>query len=546
MSYTALARKWRPKKFSELIGQEHVRRALVNALDTGRIHHAFLFTGTRGVGKTTIARIFAKCLNCETGVTAEPCGVCAACREIDAGRFVDLLEVDAASRTKVDDTRELLDNVQYSPARGRFKVYLIDEVHMLSTHSFNALLKTLEEPPPHVKFLLATTDPHKLPMTVLSRCLQFNLKRLPAGEIAAHLERILEAEGIAHDAAGLKLIAHAADGSMRDALSLLDQLIAFGGGKATESEARAMLGSVARDHVVRIAELLAGQNAAELMRGVQALEQFAPDYAQLLDELAALLVRVALRQTVSDYEGDEQFAPEVIERLAAALTPADVQLFYQTAITGRRDLPLAPEPRVGFEMTLLRMVAFRPADLPEGTRAGGSGAAVSAPAGAPSRTAARAAAPPPGAVPAGRGDTAAPAAAPESGDVALAAAPESWLAIVNALELGGAARQLASHCALLSRQGAVVRLALDAQHQQLRTPAQEEKLAQALARYFGAPVRLEFHAQGGGETPALVAQRASLEELAGARRAFEADPGVQGLRERFGATVLPDTVRPVK
>jgi DNA polymerase-3 subunit gamma/tau len=297
---------------------------------------------------------------------------------------------------------------------------------------------------------------------------------------------------------------------------------------------------------VRIAELLAGQNAAELMRGVQALEQFAPDYAQLLDELAALLVRVALRQTVSDYEGDEQFAPEVIERLAAALTPADVQLFYQTAITGRRDLPLAPEPRVGFEMTLLRMVAFRPADLPAGTRAGGSGAAVRAPAGAPSRTAARAAAPPPGAVPAGRGDTAAPAAAPESGEVALAAAPESWLAIVNALELGGAARQLASHCALLSRQGAVVRLALDAQHQQLRTPAQEEKLAQALARYFGAPVRLEFHAQGGGETPALVAQRASLEELAGARRAFEADPGVQGLRERFGATVLPDTVRPVK
>jgi DNA polymerase III subunit gamma/tau len=547
MSYTALARKWRPKKFSELIGQEHVRRALVNALDTGRIHHAFLFTGTRGVGKTTIARIFAKCLNCETGVTAEPCGVCAACREIDAGRFVDLLEVDAASRTKVDDTRELLDNVQYSPARGRFKVYLIDEVHMLSTHSFNALLKTLEEPPPHVKFLLATTDPQKLPMTVLSRCLQFNLKRLPAGEIATHLNRILEAEGIAHDAAGLKLIAHAADGSMRDALSLLDQLIAFGGGQATESEARAMLGTVARDHVVQIAELLARQNAAELMRGVQSLEQFAPDYAQLLDELAALLVRVALRQTISDYEGDELFAPEVIERLAAALTPADVQLFYQTAITGRRDLPLAPEPRAGFEMTLLRMVAFRPAELPEGTRAGGSGAPARAPSGVSSRTAAAAAAT------AGRGETASPA----SGEVALAAVPESgkgaadpapgpWAAIVNALEIGGAARQLASHCALLSRQGAVVRLALDPQHRQLRTPAQEDKLAQALARHFGAPVRLEFHAQGGGETPALVAQRASLEELAGARRAFDADPGVQGLRERFGATVLPDSVRPVK
>src|SRR5215467_979743 len=274
MSYTALARKWRPKKFSELIGQEHVRRALVNALDTGRIHHAFLFTGTRGVGKTTIARIFAKCLNCEKGVTAEPDGVCAACREIDAGRFVDLIEVDAASRTKVDDTRELLDNVQYTPARGRFKVYLVDEVHMLSTHSFNALLKTLEEPPPHVKFLLATTDPQKLPMTVLSRCLQFNLKRLPAAEIAAHLGRILEQEGVAHEGAGLALIAQAADGSMRDGLSLLDQLIAFGGGKAGEAEARAMLGSVARDHVVQIAELLGGDDPGELLRCARALEEF--------------------------------------------------------------------------------------------------------------------------------------------------------------------------------------------------------------------------------------------------------------------------------
>src|SRR6201998_539459 len=246
MAYTALARTWRPKTFAELVGQEHVRRALMNALESGRVHHAFLFTGTRGVGKTTIARILAKCLNCETGVTAEPCGVCAACREIDAGRFVDLIEVDAASRTKVDDTRELLDNVQYTPARGRFKVYLVDEVHMLSAHSFNALLKTLEEPPPHVKFLLATTDPQKLPLTVLSRCLQFNLKRLPAAEIAAHMRAILDQEALGYDAGGLRLVAQAADGSMRDALSLLDQLIAFGGGKAGEAEARAMLGTGAR------------------------------------------------------------------------------------------------------------------------------------------------------------------------------------------------------------------------------------------------------------------------------------------------------------
>ena len=523
MSYTALARKWRPKKFSELVGQEHVRRALVNALASGRVHHAFLFTGTRGVGKTTIARIFAKCLNCEKGVTAEPDGVCAACREIDAGRFVDLIEVDAASRTKVDDTRELLDNVQYTPARGRFKVYLIDEVHMLSTHSFNALLKTLEEPPPHVKFLLATTDPQKLPMTVLSRCLQFNLKRLPAADIAAHMRTILDQEGIAYDAAGLRLVAQAADGSMRDGLSLLDQLIAFGGGKAGEAEARAMLGTVARDHVVRLAELLAALDPAGLLKGAQALEQFAPDYAQLLDELAGLMVRVGLRQAVSDYEGDEAFAPEVIERLARALTPEDVQLFYQTAINGRRDLPLAPDPRTGFEMTLLRMVAFRPA-------------AGTVPAAAPGEST---------------------PVAPGSGETALAAtpaettpglAPGSWAAIVSSLELSGAARQLASNCVLIGRNGAVVRLALDPHSQQLRTPAQEEKLAQALSRYYGEPVRLEFQQTraGGSESPALLAQRASQQEQAAARRAFEADPGVQGLRERFGATVLPETVRPVK
>jgi DNA polymerase III subunit gamma/tau len=526
MSYTALARKWRPRKFAELIGQEHVRRALVNALESGRVHHAFLFAGTRGVGKTTIARILAKCLNCERGVTAEPCGVCASCREIDAGRFPDLIEVDAASRTKVDDTRELLDNVQYAPARGRYKVYLIDEVHMLSAHSFNALLKTLEEPPPHVKFLLATTDPQKLPMTVLSRCLQFNLKRLPAADIATHLRRILDQEGVAYDAAGMALIAQAADGSMRDALSLLDQLIAFGAGKAGEAEARAMLGTISRDHVVRIAELLARADTAALLRCAQALEEFAPDYAQVLDELAGLLVRVGLRQAVSDYQGDELYAPELLERLAGALAPEDVQLFYQTAIIGRRDLPLAPDPRRGFEMTLLRMMAFRPAGETADARpvaaGAGSAAAVS-------------------------GAAAAAGAAAASGATAAAGA-DPWAGILGQLELSGAARQLASHCVFVGRQGAVVRLGLDPRNQLLRTAATEEKLAQALSRHFGESVRLEFQsaAAGGAETPALLARRASEAELAAARRAFEEDPGVKGLRERFGATVLPDTVRPVK
>jgi len=532
MSYTALARTWRPKKFSELIGQEHVRRALVNALESGRVHHAFLFTGTRGVGKTTIARILAKCLNCETGVRAEPCGECASCREIDAGRFPDLIEVDAASRTKVDDTRDLLDNVQYAPSRGRYKVYLIDEVHMLSAHSFNALLKTLEEPPPHVKFLLATTDPQKLPVTVLSRCLQFNLKRLPAADIAAHMRRILEQEGVGFDAAGLRLVAQAADGSVRDALSLLDQLIAFGGGQAGEAQARAMLGTISRDHVVRIAELLAAADTAALLRCAQSLEEFAPDYAQVLDELAALLVRIGFKQAVSDYEGDELYAPELLERLARALSPEDVQLFYQTAIIGRRDLGLAPEPRVGFEMTLLRMIAFRPA---------GESSAARAPAAPPGgRAAASTAA-------GGSAPGAHSPAGASPADAVSAADSGPWATIVSALELSGAARQLASHCVFVGRQGAVVRLGVDARNQPVRTPAQEEKLAQALSRYYGEPVRLEFQVGGAlAETPALLARRVSEQELAAARRAFEADPGVQGLRERFGATVLPDSVRPVK
>jgi DNA polymerase-3 subunit gamma/tau len=543
-TYTALARKWRPRAFAELIGQDHVRRALVNALETGRVHHAFLFTGTRGVGKTTIARILAKCLNCEIGVTPTPCGQCASCREIDAGRFVDLIEVDAASRTKVDDTRELLDNVQYAPTRGRYKVYLIDEVHMLSTHSFNALLKTLEEPPPHVKFLLATTDPQKLPVTVLSRCLQFNLKRIPPAQIAAHLRAILEKEDIAFEAAGLALVAHAADGSMRDGLSLLDQLIAFGGGRAGETEARAMLGTIARDHVLQLAERLAAGDAAELLRHAQSLEEWAPDYAQVLDELASLLTRIALKQVVKDYDGDDLYAPEVLERLAGAISAEDVQLYYQTAIIGRRDLALAPDPRTGFEMVLLRMLAFRPQEaggrtVPASVPVGVAGGRAPAPATLPARSSS---------------ETARPAAVPVATATAPAAAPaavhggaQDWTAIISALELQGAARQLASHCVLIGRDGAVVRLALDPRSKFMRTAAVEEKLAQALGKYYGESVRLEFTAVAPqAETPAQADQRVSQEEAESARRAFDSDPGVQGFRDRFGASPLPETIRPVK
>src|SRR5882724_3157479 len=361
MAYTALARTWRPKNFAELVGQEHVLRALVNALDSGRVHHAFLFTGTRGVGKTTIARILAKSLNCETGVSAKPCGVCKTCVEIDEGRFVDLIEVDAASRTKVDDTRELLDNVQYAPTRGRFKVYLIDEVHMLSNHSFNALLKTFEEPPPHVKFLLATTDPQKLPVTVLSRCLQFSLKRLPAALIGERLKFIAGAEQLEFDPAAVALLARAAEGSMRDALSLLDQLIAFGGGALNEVNTRAMLGTIDRGHVGRLIDALARADGSALLAEVKELDRDAPDYDRALVELAAFLQRVAIVQIVPEAAiQDEEFEADSLTRLAQAISPEDVQLYYQIALGGRRDLAMAPEPRAGFEMTLLRMLAFRP------------------------------------------------------------------------------------------------------------------------------------------------------------------------------------------
>src|SRR5262245_53062028 len=347
VSYTALARKWRPRNFAEMVGQEHVLRALSNALDAGRVHHAFLFTGTRGVGKTTVARIFAKCLNCEKGQSAKPCGECAACTDIDAGRFVDLIEVDAASRTKVEDTRDLLENVQYMPSRGRYKIYLIDEVHMLSAHSFNALLKTLEEPPPHVKFLLATTDPQRLPVTVLSRCLQFNLKRLPVSVIGARLAHILEQEGIKAEPAAVRLIATAADGSLRDALSLLDQLLAFGGSREVrEVDARNMLGTVDRQQVVQLARLLAAQDMGGLLDAARALEQWSPDYLQMLDELTSLLARVALYQAVGKPYDDEDDVPaEVMAELAAAMQPEDLQLYYQVGLLGRRDLPFTTDQR---------------------------------------------------------------------------------------------------------------------------------------------------------------------------------------------------------
>ncbi|AWM58259.1 DNA polymerase III subunit gamma/tau [Stutzerimonas stutzeri] len=361
MSYQVLARKWRPRSFREMVGQTHVLKALINALDNQRLHHAYLFTGTRGVGKTTIARIIAKCLNCETGVSSTPCGQCSVCREIDEGRFVDLIEVDAASRTKVEDTRELLDNVQYAPSRGRYKVYLIDEVHMLSSHSFNALLKTLEEPPPHVKFLLATTDPQKLPVTILSRCLQFSLKNMPPERVVEHLSHVLSVENVPFEDDALWLLGRAADGSMRDAMSLADQAIAFGEGKVLAADVRAMLGTLDHGQVYGVLQALLEGDARALLEAVRHLAEQGPDWAGVLAEILNVLHRVAIAQALPEAVDNGQGDRDRVLALAQALPAEDVQFYYQMGLIGRRDLPLAPDPRSGFEMVLLRMLAFRPA-----------------------------------------------------------------------------------------------------------------------------------------------------------------------------------------
>jgi len=401
MSYQVLARKWRPRTFHELVGQEHVQRALVNALDQGRLHHAYLFTGTRGVGKTTLARILAKCLNCtangrgDDGVTSTPCGECDSCRSIDEGRFVDLIEVDAASRTKVEDTRELLDNVQYAPTQGRYKVYLIDEVHMLSTSSFNALLKTLEEPPPHVKFLLATTDPQKLPPTVLSRCLQFTLKHMAPERIVGHLATVLEAEQVSFEESALWLLGKAAEGSMRDAMSLTDQAIAFGQGEVRHADVAAMLGTLDHRHVLALVEALAEVDAARLLGEVAALAEQGPDFAAVLDDITGVLHRLAIAQMVPDAVDNGHGDRDALLQLAARFTAEDIQLFYQIGIQGRGDMEHAPDLRTALEMTLLRMLAFRPQGVPRPAQTplplrGQPGGGEAGPAGDPASAAAQA------------------------------------------------------------------------------------------------------------------------------------------------------------
>jgi DNA polymerase III subunit gamma/tau len=529
MSYIVLARKWRPKRFAEMVGQEHVLRALSNALDSGKVHHAFLFTGTRGVGKTTVARILAKSLNCETnGVSSNPCGTCAACREIDEGRFVDLIEVDAASRTKVDDTREMLDNVQYAPSRGRYKVYLIDEVHMLSNHSFNALLKTLEEPPPHVKFLLATTDPQKLPVTVLSRCLQFSLKRLPATLIGERLKFISSEEKLTFESAAIALLARAAEGSMRDALSLLDQLIAFGGNAIIEANARSMLGTIDRGHVGRLVEAVARSDGPALLAEVGELDRGAPDYDRALVDLAALLQRIAIVQIIPEAAAqDEEFDSALLSQLSRAISPEDAQLYYQIALGGRRDLNMAPDPRIGFEMTLLRMLAFRP-------DAGDSVSKPASTATAPVAGAARAVNTP-AAADVGSG----------AGTRLISIDAANWPAVVEASGLSGMVRQFALNCLPARFEHSLLTLKLDQAASDRRTRPFEEKLAQGLSKYLGREIRVAFEiSESGLNSPARQRVQAEQDRVARAASAFEADPAVKGLRERFGADVDASSVKP--
>ncbi|HEX7338608.1 MAG TPA: DNA polymerase III subunit gamma/tau [Rhodanobacteraceae bacterium] len=576
MSYQVLARKWRPRRFAELVGQEHVVRALTNALDTGRTHHAYLFTGTRGVGKTTIARIFAKSLNCERGASAEPCGECSVCKEVDAGRFVDLLEIDAASNTGVDNVRDVIENAQYAPTRGRYKVYLIDEVHMLSKGAFNALLKTLEEPPPHVKFLLATTDPQKLPATVLSRCLRFNLKRLLPDQIIGQMQHILGAEGVEYEADALAELARAADGSLRDGLSLLDQALAYAGGALTAASTRAMLGTVEHAELFGVLKALAAGDGKALLAECEHIASFSPDYAGVLDELASLLHRVQLHQLVPDWHDDHTDA-EAVAAVAASMGAEDVQLAYQLAVAGRRDLGLAPDVRTGFEMTLLRMLAFAPTR--EGTPRSAEGAthravpnaATASPAARPPAAAPRAAASRPVAVAAPTAPPAVPTPAPAASSAHVRApaqppaaipgiAPQpavaapvptaanglpDWPALIERAGLHGPLRQLAVNASVRQLDGDVLTLALEARHMGLAVEPMTGQMQDKISTALGHPVRLHFvAAKGTLATPAAQARAQSDERQAAAERAIDEDPLVQSLVRDFGARVVPQSVRP--
>lgn len=568
MSYQVLARKWRPKSFETLVGQDHVVRALTNALEQNRLHHAYLFTGTRGVGKTTVARILAKSLNCETGITAKPCGVCDACTEIDRGRFVDLIEVDAASNTQVDAMRDLLDNAQYAPTAGRFKVYIIDEVHMLSKSAFNAMLKTLEEPPAHVKFILATTDPQKVPVTVLSRCLQFNLRQMAGTSIIEHLQNILGQEKIPYESTALHLIARAAAGSMRDALSLTDQAIAYGGQTVNESEVRAMLGAIDQSYLYQLINALLTNDGASIIAQAKSMEERSLSFEVALSDLAQLLHQIAVAQTVPDSIADDLPERNILLDLAQRISPETLQLYYQIALLGRRDISLAPDEFAGFTMSLLRMLAFTPSDgdvkktINKIPVASHSVSNVN-----PTASDTKLATLPPPAVAAAvqqassqsheasqsqQADILASQPSVESRDDAPEQVFESvpsqfngnWRGLLDQLKLG-LARNLALNSALLSYDENTMRFAIQDKDKALLSPMYQDKLSLALQQHFGRKIRLEFSIEGSVVTPAKQVAQEKAEAQASAESAIEQDSFVQALINDFGASIVPNSIKPI-
>jgi len=552
MTYQVLARKWRPKTFQDMAGQEHVLQTLVHALDNNRLHHAYLFTGTRGVGKTTIARIFAKCLNCEVGVSSTPCGKCAACTEIVEGRFIDLIEVDAASKTKVEDTRELLDNVQYAPSRGRYKVYLIDEVHMLSMHSFNALLKTLEEPPPHVVFLLATTDPHKLPVTILSRCLQFSLKNLSPQKIVEYLQSVLIAEQISFVEGALWQLARAAQGSMRDALTLLDQSISYCGGNINEADVSALLGTPDQALLFRIMNALAKGDAAEMLDVASLTAEHSGDFFAFLDNLLSLVHRIAIGQMVPGGIDNSLGDREQVLDIAQKLTAEEVQLYYQIALQGRRDMTLAPDPRMSFEMILMRMVAFQPSRWTAEIEAPQRNIAVTAPERSellsgedekkkieplvpesPSQALTEP-------VPAFFSE---PATACDDANSEPILTLDSWHVFIEQLRLTGITRNLLANCIIEKLEEPQLSLLLDVQQSALFNDEHRQRIAEGLHEALGSHWQINLRvSELDRESPAGRKQRLHDERVQSALRDFHADLNVIGLIGRFSAQVLPESI----
>ena len=593
MSYQVLARKWRPRSFAEMAGQEHVLQALINALDNDRLHHAYLFTGTRGVGKTTIGRILSKCLNCESGVTSVPCGECSSCQEINDGRFIDLIEVDAASRTGVDDMRDLLDNVQYAPSRGRFKIYLIDEVHMLSKSSFAALLKTLEEPPPHVKFLFATTDPQKLPITVLSRCLQFNLKNLSPEGITQHLQFVLGEEKVPFEETALWSLARAADGSMRDALSLTDQAIGHGGGQVNDADVSSMLGTIERSYVIDICTALASGTGTDVLAAITQMAEQSPDYDLALSDVLSIWHQVAILQTVPEALDKGVSHYSALLDLAAVVSREDVQLYYQICLMGRSDLHLAPDLKSGFEMVLLRALAFRPEANPPARHQSPAPTPQEAesPAKKPEPAAPVDQAPPVASMPSSNAQPAGSNAAlalvkdphfePEPAAVAAAEPqqqpnssqpepqpepilepepqpvpptkvslgefnPSNWIEIRKQLTIGASLGEIASHCLYQGRNGNQLNFLIDSAETSLYDAAHQQSLGEALSEYFAEAVTVDISfGVAEQETPRAADIREKAERMAEAVETLNSDPAVIKFKQLFDGSLDEQSVRPI-